>query len=74
MTGAQLRKARTLLGWPIATIAMRSGLSVDLLRSVEAIEDREILTGAQSAGLHHVFYRAGVEMVDGDVRLRDKHP
>ena len=70
MTGAQFRQARALLGWSIATVAARTGLSAELLRSVEAAEQHEILTGAQSAKLHHVLYCAGLGMRDGDVHLR----
>ena len=71
MTGTQIRAARELLGWPLATVADRSGVAVGVLRLAEAAGDRTILSDIQGSNVRTAFFWAGVKFEDG-VKLR-KH-
>ena len=61
ITGPQIRAARELLGWPLATVASRSGVDVDLLRLAEAAGERSVLSEIQAANVRSAFFWAGVE-------------
>jgi transcriptional regulator with XRE-family HTH domain len=70
LTGAQVRAARTLLGWPQHRLATELGISLSEFASFEAGKSQ--LTVLQTSVLKRVLDRAGVEFEDdGGVRLRE---
>jgi transcriptional regulator with XRE-family HTH domain len=73
LTGAQLKAARTLLGWTQQRIAGELGISVSQIVSFEAGKSQ--LSVLQTSVLRRVREAAGIEFEDdGRVKLREGKP
>jgi len=73
ITGAQIRAARKLLGWPRDRLCPRAGLSVTMLRKIE--EGLRTPTNEQRLAIQSAVEAAeaaGVEFTNGEpgVKLR----
>jgi len=64
ITGAQVKAARKLLGWPRDRLSPRAGLSVSLLRKIE--DGLRTPTNEQRLGIQGALEAAGVEFTPGD--------
>jgi transcriptional regulator with XRE-family HTH domain len=65
ITGAQIRAARKLLGWPRDRLCPRAGLSVTVLRKIE--DGRTSHAYKRTAcGIQGALEAAGVEFTNGD--------
>ena len=64
ITGAQIRAARKLLGWPRDRLCPRAGLSVTMLRKIE--DGLRTPTNEQRLGIQGALEAAGVEFTNGD--------
>ena len=64
ITGAQIRAARKLLGWPRDRLCPRAGLSVTILRKIE--DGLRTPTSEQRLGIQSALEAAGVEFTNGD--------
>ena len=64
ITGAQMRAARKLLGWPRDRLCPRAGLSVTMLRKIE--DGLRTPTNEQRLGIQGALEAAGVEFTNGD--------
>ena len=75
ITGAQIKAARKLLGWPRDRLSPRAGLSVTLLSKIE--NGLRTPTNEQRLGIQGALEAAGIEFTNGDdpaVRLRRPGP
>ena len=73
ITGAQIREARALLGWPPSTLARRTKLQSSTIWRAEADAGAGI-TARQSDTIQQVLEAAGVEFGELGVRLRKAKP
>ena len=64
ITGAQIRAARKLLGWPRDRLCPRAGLSVTMLSKIE--DGLRTRTNEQRLGIQGALEAAGVEFSNGD--------
>lgn len=67
MTAAQIRAARALLDWKQAKLALESGISVETIKRLEAMDGP--IDAAKVATLNAItkaFAKAGVEFTNGD--------
>jgi hypothetical protein len=72
-TGAQVRAARTLLGWPHHRVAGEIAISLSEFASFEA--GKSWLSRVQTSVLNRVLTAAGVEFEDdGRVRMGEGGP
>ena len=75
ITGAQIKAARKLLGWPRDRLSPRAGLSASLLSKIE--DGLRTPTNEQRLGIQGALEAAGVEFTNGDepgVKLRRSGP
>jgi transcriptional regulator with XRE-family HTH domain len=71
--GAQIRKARELLGWRPHVLANRTKLSSATIHRAESMEREPPITIAQQVLIRRVPETAGIVLIEGDppdVRLR----
>ena len=75
ITGAQIRQARELLGWPPSRLAQRAKVHSAIVRRAESVTGRAPVTVYQAALIRDALERFGVEFTDGDepgVKLKAK--
>ena len=75
ITGAQIRQARELLGWPPTRLAQRAKVHSAIVRRAESVEGEPTVTVYQAALIRDALERFGVEFTDGDepgVKLKAK--
>ncbi|GJD51580.1 hypothetical protein OPKNFCMD_4335 [Methylobacterium crusticola] len=71
ITAAQVRRARELLGWSEADLALRANVDAEAIRSFEA--DRYPPSREQRGAIRGALQAAGIAFTDGgtpDARLR----
>jgi len=64
ITGAQIKAARKLLGWPRDRLSPRAGLSVTLLKKIE--DGLRTPTNEQRLGIQGALEAAGIVFTNGD--------
>ena len=75
ITGAQIRAARELLGWPPSRLAQRAKVHSAIVRRAESVTGRAPVTVYQAALIRDALERFGIEFTDGDepgVKLKAK--
>ena len=75
ITGAQIKAARNLLGWPRDRLGPRAGLSVTLLTKIE--DGLRTPTNDQRLGIQDALEAAGIVFTNGDepgVKLKAPKP
>ena len=75
ITGAQIRRARELLGWTRFKLSSRAGLHPAIVERAEKAVGALPVTAYQQALLRNALEDAGVEFTTGDepgVKLRAK--
>ena len=75
ITGAQIRQARELLGWPPTRLAQRAKVHSAIVRRAESVEGEPPVTVYQAALIRDAPGAFGVEFTDGDepgVKLKAK--
>jgi len=75
ITGAQIRQARELLGWPPTRLAQRAKVHSAIVRRAESVEGEPPVTVYQAALIRDALERFGIEFTDGDepgVKLKAK--
>jgi transcriptional regulator with XRE-family HTH domain len=76
MTSAQLRAARALLDWSQATLATKTGLSIETIKRLERLKGPLEATKVSTLeAITKAFDKAGVEFTNGDalgVRMKPK--
>ncbi len=73
MSGAQIRKARELLGWRPHVLAERTKLASSTIHRAESIEGEAPITIAQQVLIRRALETAAIVFMEGDppeVRLR----
>jgi ribosome-binding protein aMBF1 (putative translation factor) len=73
ITGAQIRKARALLGWPAYRLARRIKLPTETIHRAESVEGEPPLTIERLVAIQRGLEAAGVVFTNGDepgVKLR----
>jgi len=60
ITGAQIRAARALLGWPASELAERSRLSISSIRRAESIDGVSSMRASNLFQLQRTFENAGI--------------
>lgn len=73
LTSAQIRNARTLLGWSRGQLGRTALLRLDILEQAEERDGTALLTYGQEIAIRRVCGQAGVAFVDEPptVRWRD---
>ena len=66
ITGAQLRRARELLGWTRFKLSSRAGLHPAIVERAEEAAGALTVTAYQHALLRNALEAAGVEFTNGD--------
>ncbi|WFS02836.1 helix-turn-helix transcriptional regulator [Rhizobium tumorigenes] len=70
MNAVQCKMARAAVGWGVRELAKEAGVSIDTITRLERGEDLQPRTiGAVVAALES----AGVEFIEGGVRVRDQN-
>lgn len=64
ITGAQIKAARKLLGWPRERLSPRAGLSASLLSKIE--DGLRTPTNEQRLGIQDALEAAGIVFTNGD--------
>jgi transcriptional regulator with XRE-family HTH domain len=75
ITGAQIRRARELLGWTRFKLSSRAGLHAAIVERAEEAAGALPVTAYQQALLRNALEAAGVEFANGDepgVKLKAK--
>ena len=75
ITGARIKAARKLLGWPRDRLGPRAGLSITLLRKIQ--DGLRTPTNEQRLGFQDALEAAGVDFTKGDepgVKLKSPKP
>lgn len=70
LSGEQIRAARGLLRWEQRDLAEASKLSVQTIKRLEAIHGEISAQAATTEALCITFAAAGIEFIEGGVRLR----
>ena len=63
ITGTQIRMARAAVGWPLAELAAKSGLSEKTIRRLEADEDPVNTTIKTLSAIKLALEAAGIEFI-----------
>ena len=66
ITGAQIRQARELLGWPPTRLAQRAKVHSAIVRRAESVEGEPPVTVYQAALIRDALGRFGIEFTNGD--------
>ena len=66
ITGAQIRQARELLGWPPTRLAQRAKVHSAIVRRAESVEGEPPVTVYQAALMRDALERFGVIFTNGD--------
>ena len=66
ITGAQIRAARELLGWPPSRLAQRAKVHSVIVRRAESVDGESPVTVYQAALIRDTLERFGVEFTNGD--------
>ena len=69
LTGAQIRAARTLLGWERSALAQRAKLPLSTMVRAESVDGEPPITLAQQELIRRTLQRGGVEFTAVDVQL-----
>ena len=73
ITGAQIRKARELLGWAPSRLAKRAKLHSAIVQRAESVDGEPPITVYQHALIRDTLERFGIEFAGGqerDVKMR----
>jgi hypothetical protein len=73
ITGAQIRKARELLGWAPSRLAQRAKLHSAIVQRAESLDGEPPITVYQHALIRDTLERFGIEFAGGqecDVKMR----
>ncbi|RYB06244.1 hypothetical protein [Lichenibacterium ramalinae] len=71
LTGLQVRKARTVLGWGRTKFSRNVHLTEDLVTAIESSDGPAWLTDEQEASIRRALELAGVEIVADGPRFRE---
>jgi transcriptional regulator with XRE-family HTH domain len=79
LTGAQVRAARGLLNWSVKELSERTGLAVNTVRRIEAVNGAPAVTAANLDLVRTTLEQAGVTFIEPDgmgpgVRLSASEP
>ena len=74
LTGPQIRKARTMLGWGRTKFSRNAHLTEALVTAIESGDGPAWLTDEQEASIRRALELAGVEFADDSPRLREDQP
>jgi len=66
ITGAQIRQARELLGWPPTRLAQRAKVHSAIVRRAESVEGEPPVTVYQAALIRDALERFGIVFTNGD--------
>jgi hypothetical protein len=69
ITGAQIRRARELLGWAPTRLAQRAKLHSTIIQRAESVDGEPPITVYQEALIRNALERFGVEFGIGDAPL-----
>ena len=64
ITGAQIRAARALLGWPVSVLARRSRLTPDAIRRAESVDDDPPVPVGKVYAIQHALEDGGIEFTE----------
>ena len=66
ITGAQIRAARELLGWPPTRLAQRAKVHSAIVRRAESVDGESPVTVYQAALIRDALERFGIEFTNGE--------
>jgi transcriptional regulator with XRE-family HTH domain len=64
ISGAQVRAARSLLGWTAAELATKAGVGISTVQRVENAQDAPNARGGNLAAIEHALETAGIEFLN----------
>jgi hypothetical protein len=73
ITGAQIRRARELVGWKLSKLARRAKVHSAIIHRAESVDGAPTITVHQEALIRNALPDAGIEFTNGDesgVKLR----
>ena len=74
LTGPQIRRARTMLGWGRTTFSRNAHITEALVTAAESSDGPAWLTDEQEASIRRALELAGVEFTADGLRLRQDQP